>query len=524
MSHKTLQLLVNNCERLITLKQIHAKAISLGLLRNHHQGLACNILNTYAKVGSFQDAHNLFYYHIHHPDIVSFTCLINLYLNSRLPGRALSVFSQLVGSGLSPDGHSALAALLACGHGRGLLSGRIVHGMILKLQLGLIPFVGNGLIDMYSRNGEVGMAELVFRHMENKDIGSWNSLLNGFVLCDGLESARLVFDGMPLRNSITWNAMISGYARSKHPMRAFELFKRMKAEAVESSAITIVAVLSACASTGALYHGQAIHGLLNKIDTDKNVTVNNALMDMYSKGGSLDLAVKVFNAMVKKDAYSWTTMICGYAIYGSGNRALEVFSNMLESRVDPNEVTFLSLLMACSHAGLFAEGLRLFKIMIKSYGFKPKIEHYGSVVDLFGRAGLLEEAKEFIESMPINPDAVIWRTLLSSCLVHGNLKLAEMAGTKILELDPDDDGVYMLLWNFNYASNRLQDALKRRTMMRDRKVKKQPGCSWVEVNGIVEEFFAEEKVHHVFGKIHSTLKGIARNLKLDSEVLYLELQ
>ncbi|CAK7338658.1 unnamed protein product [Dovyalis caffra] len=416
MKRQSLQLLLKNCANLVGLQQIHAQALAQGPLYTD-QPLACKLLNNYAKLGNPQAAHKVFDY-IRDPDIVSYTSLVNLYLNTQLPNKASSVFSELINKGLRPDSHSVVGALSACGKNQDLFNGRIVHGMIFKFQLGANAIVGNALIDMYCRNGEIKIAQLVFKQMDIKDVSSWTTLLHGFVLCNDLESARRVFDEMPARNDVAWTAMITGYVRGEMPIWGLEMFKQMKAEGEnQPTVITIVAVLSGCADLGALHHGQAIHGYISKVNLDKNVTVSNALMDLYSKGG-------------------W------YASHGKGNRALEIFYDMLESRVIPNDVTFLLVLSGCSHSGLVVEAKKLFDGMIQHYGFEPKIEHYGCMVDLHCRAGLLEEAKELIDNMPVKPDAVIWRSLLSACMNYRNFDLAEIAGKKIIELEPRDDGAY----------------------------------------------------------------------------------
>ncbi|KAH7550620.1 hypothetical protein JRO89_XS13G0233100 [Xanthoceras sorbifolium] len=429
----------------------------------------------------------------------------------------------MIRSGFKPDSYSIVGALSACARKKDLVGGQIVHGMILRFRLGSEPIVGNALIDMYCRNGNVEVAQMVFEHMENKDIASWTSLLNGFIMCNDLGSARRVFDEMPERNSISWTAMITGYVKGKNRVQGLEMFRRMKAEGKDRvTVVTVVSVLSGCADIGALDLGRTVHCYVKKCNLGMDVTVNNALMDVYSKSGCLDIALKIFYEMRKRDVFCWTTLISGYAFHGRGNNALEVFNDMLDSGITPNEVTFVSVLSACSHAGMLVEGQRLFNRMVQFYGLKPKIEHYGCMVDLLGRAGLLEKAKDFIKQMPINPDAVIWRSLLSACLVHGNLNLAEMAGKMVIDLEPDDDGVYILLWNIYLTANRQEDALKIRKLMRNRKVKKTPGCSWVEMNGFILEFTAEETMHHPWTEIYWILEGISELSKSDGQCLFLD--
>ncbi|KAL4340493.1 hypothetical protein GQ457_08G006320 [Hibiscus cannabinus] len=496
---KVLLSVVERCQNLKSLKRIHGRAITLGLLQNQNQALSCKILATYAHLNFPNDANKVFN-RIDQPDIVSWTCLIGLFSRYNHPVKSVSAFSQLIRTGLRPDGCSVVAALSACGKSKDLANGMLIHGLVLKYNLGFKnPIVGNALIDMYSRNGRIMAAELVFDCMCVKDIASWNSLLNGFILCNDLEASHRVFDKMPERNEVSWSALISGYVKGKEPLVGMELFKEMRSQGkVNPTVVTAVAVLAGCADNGALYFGGSVHGYVKKVNlgAKKNVVLSNALMDMYSKCGYLGVAGMIFNEMVERDVFSWTIMITGCAFHGKGKQALQLFSDMTESEVAPNEVTFLSLLSACSHEGLFVEGQELFRNMVRCYGFKPMVEHYGCVVDLLGRAGLLEEAKMLIDEMPMLPDAVIWRSLMCACLIHGELDLAEAAGEKLMKLEPYDDGAYALLSRMYSSSNRHEDALRIRKVMRNKKIRKIPGCSWIEVNGRVHQFLAEDRSYH----------------------------
>nr|XP_010317555.1 pentatricopeptide repeat-containing protein At2g13600-like isoform X2 [Solanum lycopersicum] len=250
-----------------------------------------------------------------------------------------------------------------------------------------------------------------------------------------------------------------------------------------------------------------------------DVGVNNALIDMYAKSGDLDFAMMIFRGMIKKDAFSWTSMILGLALHSRGRNALEFFDEMLESGVTANEITYLSVLSACSHAGLVNKGKELFNRLKNDVSCATKIEHYGCLVDLLGRAGHLDEAVRLIQQMPMKPDAVIWRSLLSASVMNRNLELAEMAAGKALELEPHDDGVYVLLWNLYNSGNMLEHASRTVKMMRDQRIKKKPGCSWIEINGILHEFMAEPSRQHVYDGIYRVLDTILKQSKLFAEAL-----
>ncbi|XP_055826195.1 pentatricopeptide repeat-containing protein At2g22410, mitochondrial-like [Solanum dulcamara] len=514
----TLKRLLNKCvnhENLI--KQIHAQSITCGLFTQYHQSFACKLLNIYAKLNEPFASYKVFD-QIPQPDIVSWTCLLSLYLQLQQPTKAFSLFTRLlVSTSLTPDSHSIVAALSACARTQDLINGKTVHAMVYKFLNRPEPIVGNALIDMYSRTERILLARRVFNSMHVKDIATWTSLLNGFVISGKIKSAWKLFEEMSHRNAISWMVMIVGCVRGKEPVGALELFKRMRKEGDDNpTSITIVSVLSGCADIGALDFGRAIHGYVNKVaGFAMDVGVNNALIDMYSKSGNFDFAMMIFKGMIKKDAFSWTSMILGLALHGRGRNSLEFFDEMLESGVNANEITYLSVLSACSHAGLVNEGEELFNKLKNDICCATKIEHYGCMVDLLGRAGHLDEAVRLINQMPMKPDAVIWRSLLSASVMNRNLELAEMAAGKALELEPHDDGVYVLLWNLYNSGNMLEDASRTVKMMRDQRIKKKPGCSWIEIKGILHEFVAESSRQHVYDGIYRVLDTILKQSNLE---------
>ncbi|XP_073102554.1 putative pentatricopeptide repeat-containing protein At5g59200, chloroplastic isoform X3 [Elaeis guineensis] len=517
MSRSNLHHLLSKCGTLKELQQIHGQAITRGL-HPHLQPLSCQILNSYARFGRTVEARELFL-EIPHPDLVSITSFMSLHLQTDHPRRAISLFSEIVASGRRPDGFSIVGALSASGRIADPAIGKSLHGLVYRHGLGHESVVGNAVIDMYCRNGTIRIARMVFNEMPARDAVTWSSMLHGYIKCQGLESACEFFDEMPQRDAVSWTVMITGHVQGKQPVRALELFHRMKSEGHDPTLVTIVGVLSACADIGALDLGRAIHGYINKTkNVGSDITVYNAIIDMYAKSGNVEMAYDIFKESIYKDVFTWTTMIAGFAVHGSGKQAMEVFLEMLNAGIEPNEVTFLAVLSACSHAGFIDEGKKWFESMSRAYNIRPQIEHYGCVVDLLGRAGLLSEAELLIEKMGMEPDCVIWRSLLNACLVHGNVRLAEIAGKEIMKREPDDDGVYVLLWNLYASSNRWEEALEMRNRMRNRKVIKKPGCSWIEIDGFVHEFLVEDKMHCHRREIFLVLEGMARQLKMDDTV------
>lgn len=468
------------------------------------------------------------YERMSNPNVATWTSLQNLHLSRKMPTKALKVFTYLVLSDFEkPDTHSIVAALSACARVKDITNGRIIHAMTYKYNQQSHLHVSNALIDMYGKGAKLDMAQRVFSIIEFKDVAIWTSLLNGYLLNGDIETAEQVFDEMPLRNIVSWTAMIVGYVRRQKPVEALELFKKMRHEDAglycTPTTFTVVALLSGCADIGALNLGCSIHGYINKrVGFVYDVAVNNGLMDMYAKSGNLDSAVMLFDRMRRKDLFSWTTMISSLALNGRGKHALLVFDTMVESKIAPNEVTFLAVLSACTHSGLVTEGERLFDKFIRTYHMKPRIEHFGCLVDLFVRAGCLEKAIQLIKTMPMKPDAVIWRSLLGACLGYMNLDLAEVATKKILELEPFDDAAYVILWRVYCSKNRWDDALRTVKAMRDQRIKKTPGCSWIEVNGVVFEFLAEAFPQHSDDNMITVLNRIHKHSKLDTNILHFE--
>ncbi|XP_040377236.1 pentatricopeptide repeat-containing protein At2g22410, mitochondrial-like [Oryza brachyantha] len=505
--------LLNQCKTIRELQGIHAQALAHGL-HPSHQSVSCKIFRSYAEFGCATDACRLFD-EIPNPDIVSFTSLMSLHLQLDNHQKALSVFSHAIASGHRPDGFAAVGALSASGGLGDQRIGRAVHGLICQCGLDSELVVCNALIDMYSRCGKFKPAQTVFDRMLRRDDITWGSMLYSYIKCAGVDSALPFFYQMPIRSTVSWTALITGHVQDKQPIQGLELFGRMLLEGHRPTHITVVGVLSACADIGALDLGRAIHGYGIKSNATMNIIVINALIDMYAKSGSIHMAFSVFEEVQMKDAFTWTTMISSFTVQGDGKKAVELFWDMLRSGTPPNSVTFVSVLSACSHAGLIQEGRELFREMREVYHIDPRLEHYGCMVDLLGRGGLLEEAEALIDHMDVEPDIVIWRSLLSACLARGNDRLAEIAGKEIIRREPGDDGVYVLLWNMYASSNRWKEALDMRKQMLSKKIYKTPGCSWIEVDGVVHEFLVEDKTHDSRREIYGTLENMARHLKMD---------
>lgn len=320
-----------------------------------------------------------------------------------------------------------------------------------------------------------------------------------------VEDSRRLFDKMPMKNTISWNSMISGYVGNGRYKEALDLFHQMQNARIEPSVHTMASLLGACACLGALEQGEWVHAYIEKNDIEANSIVLTALIDMYCKCGRLDKALWVFGNAPQKGLSSWNSMISGLAIHGCGEEAIRIFSRLQSSCLRPDHVSFLGVLTACNHSGMVDEARYYFSLMIITYKIQPTIKHYGCMVNLLGRAGHLEEAEELINSMPIDPDVVIWGSLLSACRNHGNIEIGEWVAKRMIELDPGESSSYVLLSNAYAAAGRFTDAVGMRQMMKEKQIWKDPGCSLVEVDGEVHEFVVDGRLHPRAREIHVLL-------------------
>ncbi|KAJ7950357.1 Pentatricopeptide repeat-containing protein family [Quillaja saponaria] len=343
----------------------------------------------------------------------------------------------------------------------------------------------------------------------------WNVMIDGYVRLGDLKAARKLFDKMHHRSVISWNAMISGYAQNGLFTEAIEMFHEMQMEDVSSNYVTLVSVLPAISRLGALELGKWVHLYAEKIGIEIDNVLGSALIDMYSKCGSIEKAIQVFDRLPKKNVITWNAIIGGLAMHGRADDVFEYFSRMQRTGlVTPSDVTYIGILSACSHAGLVDQGRSFFNHMVNMVGLEPRIEHYGCMVDLLGRAGLLKEAEELILNMPIKSDDVIWKALLGACKIHKNIEIGRRAAEVLMDLAPNDSGSYVALSNMYASVGDWNSVAEVRLMMKDLDIRKDPGCSWIEIDGVINEFLVEDDSHPRAREIHLMLEEISHKLSL----------
>ncbi|XP_037409520.1 putative pentatricopeptide repeat-containing protein At3g15930 [Triticum dicoccoides] len=414
-------------------------------------------------------------------------------------------FLDMVRAGVVATPVTYITVLSACGKGNDVLLGMQLHKRVI--ESGVLPDlkVENALVDMYAECGEMEAAWDLFDSMQVRNIVSWTSVIYGCVRLGQVDRARVLFDRMPERDTVSWTAMIDGYVQAGQFREALEMFREMQLSKVRADEFTMVSIVTACAQLGALETGEWARLYMNRHGIKMDTFVGNALIDMYSKCGSIGRAMDVFNEMHSRDKFTWTAVILGLAVNGHGEEVIDMFDRMLRVFEVPDEVTFIGVLTACTHSGLIDKGRDFFLSMTGTYRIAPNVMHYGCIIDLLGRAGKLREALETIGKMPMKPNSAIWGTLLAACRVHGNSEMGELAAERLLELDPENSMAYVLLSNLYAKSNRWGDVRWLRQLMMEKGIKKEPGCSLVEMNGTIHEFVAGDRSHPMSEEIYSKL-------------------
>lgn len=356
----------------------------------------------------------------------------------------------------------------------------------------------NAMITGYAQNMRLDEAFELFERMPERDMPSWNTMITGFIQNGDLKRAWELFNEMPQKNAISWTTMITGYIQDGQNEEALKIFSKMVAAGgVRPNQGTFVSILSACSNLAGLGEGQQIHQMISKTVYQGSAFLVSALINMYSKCGELSTARKMFDdgSTSHRDLISWNGMIAAYAHHGCGMEAVDLFNKMQKLGVKPDDVTYVGLLSACSHAGLVEEGLQYFNELVRDRSIRVREDHFTCFVDLCGRAGRLKEAFDFIAQLETKPSASVWGALLAGCNVHGNMNIGKLAAQKLLEDEPENSGSYLLLSNIYASSGKWREAAKMRLKMKEKGLKKQPGCSWIEVGNKIHVFVVGDKSH-----------------------------
>lgn len=462
------------------------------------------------------------------PNSVTWTSLLSSFARCGFEDKTWKFYVLMRQKGVNATAESLAVVISVCADSgfKWFQKGEIVHGYVMAGGFDKYVFVRNSLIHMYGKNGAVEEAEYLLAGLETKSIVSWNALISSYAesgLCDEAFSVFLRWENedsysMGRPNVVSWSAVIHGFAAKGRHEESLELFRRMQIDSVLANAITIASVLSVCAELSALRLGREIHAHAIRFLMNSDILVINGLINMYMKCGSLRAGCIIFEGMNWRDIFSWNTMITGFGMHGHGDSALETYYRMVNAGVKPDEVTFVAVLSACSHGGLVTEARDIFYQMTRDFQIKPQVEHYACMVDLFGRAGCLQEASNILKSMPMEPNACVWGALLNSCKMHKNTDVAEETASQIFRLNCEVTGSYMLLSNLYAAGGRWEDSARVRVSAKTRGLKKIPGESWIEVKNKIHTFSAGKSLNSRVEELYGVLKNMKLHMAMEGYV------
>ncbi|XP_020580058.1 pentatricopeptide repeat-containing protein At3g29230-like [Phalaenopsis equestris] len=561
---------LHKCSDRHRLLQLHSQIFRLHLHTNPY--IASKLIASYSLCllpSSSAAVFNL----VTEPTSHLFNTLIRAFAQNSLPSHSFATFFRMQLSSIKAD--SFTYPFLLKSFSGSLRTIELIHAHIIKLGFLSDTFVPNSLIDSYSKAGEAGSAGKVFDEMSVKNLVSWNSMLAALARAGDVWGARRLFNEMPDKDNVSWNSMLDGYIKAGEMDAAFDLFCRMPARNVvswstvvsgycnegdmemasmmfdkmpvknvvpwtimissyaekglakEASALldqmeeagleldsgAAVSILAACARSKFLELGKRIHDTARRKKMTFTTQISNALIDMYSKCGDLDVAWNIFEEMEEKDLVSWNSMLHGLALHGHGKKSLELFARMEEEGIIPDGFTFVGVLCACTHLGLIKEARRYFSSLQKDYGIVPRIEHYGCLIDILGRGGLLMEAYSLAKSMPLEPNAVIWGSILNACRFHDNVGIAEKITDELLSLELSEEGNFEVISNIYAAAGRWDGIAEARLKLKDFNRHKVVGSRRIKINEAVQELALEEGIHPQADRILRMLNRLGKHLK-----------
>ncbi|KAL5760304.1 hypothetical protein ACOSP7_018817 [Xanthoceras sorbifolium] len=461
-------------------RQVHSHVIRSGL--SSIVAINTAICNMYVKCGWFDGA-KLVFNQMDEKDSVAWTGLMVGYTQARKQRDALDLFVKMLMEGVELDQFVFSIVLKACAGLEDLNLGRQIHGYIVKLGFETDVSAGTPLVDFY-------------------------------VKCLNFESACRAFERISEPSDVSWSAMICGYSQIGNYEEAVKIFTSLRNNSLVLNSHIYTSIFQACFALADFNLGAQAHADAIKRSLISHLYGDSALVSMYSKCGRLDYATRAFESIPAPDTVAWTAIISGNAHHGNASEALELFGRMQDCGVRPNAVTFVAVLTACSHSGLVTEAKRYMDSMHSQYGVDPTIDHYNCMIDIYARAGLLQEAFELIKNMPFDPDKTSWKCLLGGCWTHKNLELGKIASENLLQLDPEDAAGYILLFNLYASSGKWEEAARVRKLMTERNLKKELSCSWITVKGKVHRFIVGDKHHPQTEEIYLKLEEFNHSMTM----------
>ncbi|KAL0359662.1 UNVERIFIED_CONTAM: Pentatricopeptide repeat-containing protein [Sesamum angustifolium] len=479
---------ISSCARLLDLekgRRIHEEVLRSGLVMDAY--VSATLVDMYGKCGCLERAKEVFD-ETKNKSLVSWNAMIGSYNQVGDSVSCIELLVRMNEEKVRPSSTTISSLLVACAKSAQLQHGKFLHGYIIRNNVRSDIFVESSLVDLYFKCGSVALAVRVF-HM------------------------------IPKSSVVAWNVMISGYVSAGCYFEALSIYDEMREAGIRPDAITCTSAVAACSQLAALERGKELHKCIIDRRLNSNEVLMGALLDMYAKCGAVEQAASIFNQLSTRDLVSWTSMIVAYGSHGQAFEALKLFDKMLLKHIRPDRVTFLAVISTCSHAGLVDEGQHYFNLMAHVYGIKPTAAEYSCLIDLLGRAGRLHEAYEILQkNSSIKEDADLLSTLFAACHLHGELNLGEKIANILIEKDPDDPSTYVVLEKM-YASTKKWDKVRKiRFKMKELGLKKNPGCSWIEVDKRIRSFLAEDKTFPQAESVYDCLSLIYDQMEKDEMV------
>ncbi|XP_059637179.1 pentatricopeptide repeat-containing protein At5g40410, mitochondrial-like [Cornus florida] len=474
-------LAISSCSSLSFCRILHARVIKS---LNYSDGfIGDRLVSVYVKFGSLDDAQSLFD-EMPSKDLVSWNSLISGFSRRGVVGKSLIALCRMRSvMGMQPNEVTFISIISACTEKGALDEGNYIHGLAVKMGFLLEIKVVNALINMYGKSGYLNLA--------------WR-----------------LFEAMPTPNLVSWNSIVAINIQNGFSDEGIGHFKLMRRAGINPDKATLVTLLQGCADFGVGKLTDAIHGFVISCGLNADISIGTALLGIYAKSGRLYASQEVFEEMKSPDSIAWTAMLAAYAVHGHGRDAIDLFDLMIKKGVEPDHVTFTHLLSACSHSGLVAEAKAYFKIMSTVYGVEPRLDHYSCMVDLLGRAGHLKDARVLIESMPMEPNSGVWGALLNACRVYGNIEIGEEVAERLFALDPSDARNYIMLSNMYSAVGQWRNASNVRALMKERGLRRNPGCSFIEHGNKIHSFVVGDQSHpdseKIYVKLHEVIEKIRK--------------
>ncbi|XP_020584444.1 putative pentatricopeptide repeat-containing protein At3g13770, mitochondrial [Phalaenopsis equestris] len=503
--------LAANQESLDLGKQIHAYITRVDAKLN--VVVETELLNMYVRCNRLREAESIFY-SMKERNNYSWNCLMDGYEENGNYLSVLFLFYQMQLKGMKPDSFSLASALSSCIGLSDVSKGKQIHGFMIRNRIEDHKILRCMLVDLYGKCKVLNYAYKVHERAQDKDVYLNNVMISVLLECGIINKARELFEEMGERTLVSWNMMLMGYSKYGFRNEAFRLFFRLAEDGVIYGSLTLVPLFNLCASLPGLELGEMLHAIVIKRGFSYSLVVlDSAMVDMYSKCGSLEDARRYFDHMGERNIVAWNSMLTGYGKHGRSSDVFELYKQMLKENVKPSGVTFLALLSACSHNGLVEKGISCFIDMLEEDEVDVRAEHYTCMVDLLGRAGFLEEAHQVINNMPIDPEVSTWGALLGACRLHKEVDLGQLVAEKLFQIDSENSGHYILMANLYSSVGMWKEADHIRQLMRSRGVKKEPGISWIQIDNEVHTFHAGDRNHPLAEEIYRTMKDLTRKMK-----------